>query len=182
MLVLYNATIAFFLALLFVRAAVHKLEDRYRFQGILADYSVLPERTLTAAAVAIPILEITAAILLIVPAARPPGAMLAGALLVLYALAMGAAVARGHYLMDCGCGDSPEPVSWLLVARNAALVILAAPSAAGFAGGGTSIAENATALAIAVAFFILWLAAEAMFTNARRINESLPYANGWSTL
>jgi len=181
MLVLFNATIAFFLALLFVRAAVHKLEDRHRFQGILADYSILPEQALTAAAVAIPILEMTAAILLTVPTARSLGAVLAGALLALYALAMGIAVARGHYVMDCGCGDAPEPVSWTLVVRNAALIALAAPGAAGLAGGGTSLAENTTALATAVVFFLLWLAAEAMFSNARRMGESLPSVTRWST-
>lgn len=181
MLALFSITAALFLALLFLRTAVHKLGDLYRFQGVLADYAILPERTLTAAAVAIPVLEIAASILLIMPTARPLGAMLAVALLALYALAMGIALARGHYLMDCGCGDAPEPVGWLLVARNAALVALAAPAATGLAVGGITLSKDAIALAIALLFFLLWLAAEVMFSNARRMNETLPAATNWST-
>lgn len=180
MFTLFGTTAAYFLALLFLRAAVHKLGDPHRFQGILADYAILPERTLGAAAVAIPLLEITASILLIAPAARPLGALLAGALLGLYALVMGTALARGHYLVDCGCGDTPEPVSWLLVARNAALVSLAALAATGLGRAETSLAETAIALGIATLFLLLWLAAEAMFSNARRMNETLPSAPGWS--
>ena len=107
--------------------------------------------------------------------------MLAGALLAFYAIAMGMALARGQYLMDCGCGDAPEPVSWLHVARNAALVALAAPTATGLAAAGSSLAEDVTALAIATVFLLLWLAAEALFANARRFNETLPAATRWST-
>jgi len=181
MWVLFNTTIAFFLGLLLVRAAVHKLSDRFRFQGVLADYDILPERTLTAATVAIPVLEIAAPILLILPTTRPLGATLAGALLGLYALSMGIALARGRYLIDCGCGDTPEPVSWLLVARNAALAALAVLAGTGLAAGGTSLTEDTAALAIAMIFLLLWLAAEAMFANARRLNDALPSATRWST-
>jgi len=178
---LFGSMTALFLALLFVRAAIHKIGDRNRFRGILAAYGILPERTLTAAALAIVVLELAAAILLIMPEARPLGATLAVALLALYALAMAIALARGHDLMDCGCGESPEPVSWLLVARNAALVAVAASTATGLAGAGASAAENVTALAMAILLFVLWLAAQTMFSNARRIGETLHSATRGST-
>ena len=178
---LFGSTAAFFLALLLLRAAVHKLGDRPRFEGILADYAILPERTLTAAAIAIPILEIAASILLIVPSTRTLGATLTGTLLGLYALAMGIVLARGHHLIDCGCGDTPEPVGWVLVARNVALVALAALAATGLAAGRTSLAEDAAALAIGLLLLFLWLAAEVMLSNARRMNDTLPSTTRWST-
>ena len=182
MLLLFHATAAFFLALLFVRAALHKLGDRYRFQGILADYGYLPERALPAAAFAIPVLELATAVLLIMPTARPVGAALAGTLLIAYAIAMAISLARGQYLMDCGCGGAPEPISWLLVARNAGLVALIAPTATGLVGPGTSgLAPDATALGMATLLLLLWLTAEAMLANSRRMNEALPGpATTWS--
>ena len=88
MLLLSQTTAAFFLALLFVRAALHKLGDRYRFQGILADYELLPEDALPAASVTLPVIELAAAVMLIMPSTRPIGAALAGTLLVGYAIAM----------------------------------------------------------------------------------------------
>jgi len=178
---LLGTTVAFFLALLFLRAGVHKLGDRDRFRGILGAYAILPARTLTAAVFAIGVLELATAILLLVPMARGLGATLASALLALYALAMASALVRGHYLIDCGCGESPETVSWLLVARNTVLAALAAPTATGLTGRGTSLAADASALAIGMLVFVLWLAALAMFANTRRINETLPSATQWST-
>ena len=71
MLLLFQTTVAFFLALLFVRAALHKLGDRYRFQGILADYELLPEGALPASAVTLPVIELAAAVMLIMPSTRP---------------------------------------------------------------------------------------------------------------
>lgn len=172
---LFNSTIAFFLALLFVRAALHKLGDRYRFQGILADYGLLPEQTLGLAAAAIPVLELGASVLLILPSMRPVGAALAGILLSAYAIAMAISLLRGRYLIDCGCGGAPEPISWLLVARNGLLTALIVPTAARFAGSATGrLAEDAAALAMAVLLILLWLVAEAVFSNSRRMNEGLP--------
>lgn len=175
MLLLTHTTIACFLALLFVRAALHKLGDRYRFQGILADYALLPEGTLTVAAFAVPVIELAAAVMLIMPATRPVGAALAGTLLTGYAIAMAISLARGQYLMDCGCGGAPEPISWMLVARNAGLVALIAPTATGLVEpAAPSFALDATALGMATLLLLLWLTAEAMLANARRMSEGLP--------
>ena len=174
-LLLFSNTMAFLLALVFVRAALHKFGDRYRFQGILADYALLPEGLLAAATYAIPVVELGSAILLMVPTTRPLGAALAGMLLVAYAVAMAVSLFRGRYLMDCGCGDAPEPVSWLLVSRNALLAGLLSPAAFGLAGTTvSSLVYDVAALGTAVLLMMLWLAAEALFANARRIHETLP--------
>ena len=172
---LFSNTVAFFLALLFVRAAIHKLGDRYRFQVILADYDILPEGALAPASFVLPVLELGTAVLLLMPTTRAAGGALAGTLLAVYAIAMAISLARGRYLMDCGCGGAPEPISWLLVARNAALAGLIAPTAAGYTRGmAAGLTEDAATLGIAVLLILLWLAAETMFANARRMNEVLP--------
>jgi len=172
---LFSNMVALFTALLFVRAAMHKLGDRYRLQGILADYAILPERSLATASYALPVLELGAAVLLLLPTTRPLGGVLAGTLLAIYAIAMGASLRRGRYMMDCGCGGAPEPISWLLVARNTVLIALLAPTAAGLVyGGGISLTKDVATLGIAVLLLLLWLAAETLFSNARRMNEGLP--------
>lgn len=172
---LFSNMVALFTALLFVRAAMHKLGDRYRFQGILADYAILPERSLAAASYSVPVMELGAAVLLLLPTTRPLGGALAGTLLAIYAIAMAASLLRGRYMMDCGCGGAPEPISWLLVARNASLIVLLAPTAAGLVyGAGVGLTEDAATLGIAVLLLLLWLVAETMFSNAHRMNEGLP--------
>lgn len=183
MLLLTQTTVAFFLALLFVRAALHKLGDRYRFQGILADYGLIPEGMLGFAAVAIPVIELAAAIMLIIPSVRPLGAALTGTLLTGYAIVMAISLARGHYLMDCGCGGAPEPISWKLVGRNATLTSLVAPTATGFVVPASSnLALDVTSLGMGTLFLLVWMSGEAMLANARRINEDLPGpAATWST-
>ncbi len=182
MLILTQATIAFFLAMLLVRAALHKLGDRYRFQGILADYGLLPEGSLGVAAFAIPVIELATAVLLLIPATRPIGAALAGTLLIGYAIVMAISLARGQYLMDCGCGGAPEPISWMLVARNAGLVALIAPTATGLImPAAPNLALDATSLGMATLLLVLWMTAEAMLANVRRINEGMPSpAMTWS--
>lgn len=182
MLLLTQATIAFFLALLFVRAALHKLGDRYRFQGILADYNLLPEGSLGIAAFAVPVIELAAAVFLIMPAGRPIGAALAGTLLTIYAIAMAISLARGHALMDCGCGGAPEPISWWLVTRNAGLVALIAPTATGLVAPAVpNLGLDATSLGMGTLLLLVWMIAEAMLANARRMNEGMPGpATTWS--
>jgi len=173
--VLFSTLAAFFEALLFVRAALHKLGDRHRFEGVLTDYAVLPEGLPRLFAYAVPVLELTAAVLLILPTMRPVGAALAGGLLASYGVAMATNLVRGRYLIDCGCGGAPEPISWLLVARNVVLVALIAPTAAALVPTTTSgLAGDGAALGMALLLLLLWLGAEAAFSNGRRMNAALP--------
>ena len=44
-------------------------------------------------------------------------------LLATYALAMGINLSRGRSQIDCGCGDTPQSLSGLLVLRNCVLAI-----------------------------------------------------------
>jgi hypothetical protein len=105
-------------ATLLAHAAVGKLMDRALFEQHLAAYGV-SHALLTVPALVLPVIELTAALLLFTPW-RAAGAALAAALFALYGAAMAQALLRGRRL-DCGCGGEPLAVSWTLVARNAVL-------------------------------------------------------------
>ena len=113
-----------FIALLFLRAAVHKAQDYGRFLGFLADYRLVPEPLLGAVGRGLIGLELTVVALLLWPPVAIYGAIGACVLLGLYALAMAINLLRGRTLIECGCGGTGQPLSWLLVARNSALMAL----------------------------------------------------------
>ena len=118
-------------ALLFGAAAVHKLAGWRRFRAALGNYRLLPDPLVPAVAAAVVALEVAACILLLVPSLRATGAVLAAALLALYATAIGVNLARGRTSIDCGClgVGHRAPISRWMAGRNlalAAIVLLAA--------------------------------------------------------
>ncbi|MEX2334920.1 MAG: MauE/DoxX family redox-associated membrane protein [Pseudohongiella sp.] len=131
---LLTIVIATSLALLFLLAARHKISAHRRFEAQLAAYRLLPDALISPAARVLPWLEIAVAIRLLFAVTRPVGAVLAATLLAVYALAMGINLSRGRSQIDCGCGDTPQSLSGLLVLRNCVLAIgalmLLAPVAA----------------------------------------------------
>lgn len=114
------------LALVLWPAAWHKLRHPVEFEQHLQAYRLLPERALPIGRV-LPWLEWLAGGLL-VAGPRPWGALLAGALLSVYAWAMAINLWRGRVL-DCGCGGEPQPLSWGLVARNLLMIAMALAAA-----------------------------------------------------
>lgn len=116
-----------FLILLFVGAALSKLRYGEEFFGVIRNFRLTPERLARPVAIALPWLEIAVAAGLVVPAVAPLAAGAAGGLLILFGLAIGINVARGRTAIDCGCfrNGMRQPLSWLLVGRNAALALAA---------------------------------------------------------
>lgn len=110
------------LALLFAAAALHKLGDRRRFDGIVLDYRLAPPRLALRVARLLPALELLVAGSL--AAAWPPAFPAAALLLAGYGLAMAINLARGRREIHCGCGGKPQPLSAWLLLRN--LVLAAA--------------------------------------------------------
>lgn len=106
----------------FLLAASHKLTNRLEFSGILRQYRLLPKGSEAAASVAVPMLELCAALMLLF--APPFGAVLAAGLLASYALAIGINLQRGRQHIDCGCGGDSVPLSPGLVWRNLTMVLL----------------------------------------------------------
>lgn len=109
------------LALLFFMAARHKLSDSRRFEAQLAAYQLVPESLLRISAKMLPWIEMSLVFMLLIPFTRVFAASIAATLLVVYALAMAVNLMRGRSEIDCGCGDTPQPLSVMLLVRNAVL-------------------------------------------------------------
>jgi hypothetical protein len=118
-----------FVAPMLVLAALHKVRNLLEFQGIVAQYKLMPAVLAPGATLLIVALEVTAAILLL--ALPYQGLLLASALLGLYAVAISINLARGRRGIDCGCGGEPVPISGALVLRNLVLVALLLSAAIG---------------------------------------------------
>ena len=88
-------------ALIFLTAAVGKFRHRLVFQGVVANYRLLPESTIPAFALLLPPVEAAVATaLLFTPSSWP--AVSAASLLILFAVAMAINIRRGRRYIDCG--------------------------------------------------------------------------------
>ncbi|MEM7412378.1 MAG: MauE/DoxX family redox-associated membrane protein [Myxococcota bacterium] len=147
------------LALLFVSAARHKWRDRVRFQGILADYRLLPDALVPAAALALPALEVALAVGLGLPATGAAAAVVALGVLLVYSLAIAVNLARGRRDIDCGCGGPGQTLHpWLLV-RNGALGLVCLAAWLPAASRPLSAFDAATVGLGLAALALLWLTA-----------------------
>ncbi|MEO0998656.1 MAG: MauE/DoxX family redox-associated membrane protein [Pseudomonadota bacterium] len=117
------------LATVFVIGVAHKLAAPADFVAALGNYELLP-RALTAP-VARVLIGFEAAAALALLADTRAGGGLAAALLVLYTLAIAVNLVRDRRNIDCGCAGPGvrRPLSGWLVARNGALIALAAMTA-----------------------------------------------------
>jgi hypothetical protein len=111
-----------FAAGLFATAALHKIRTFLEFTGFVAGYRLLPEALVRPASGVVVAAEIAAipGALQLIPGLNPLPALL----LLGYAVAMGVNLLRGHSDIDCGCGGTPMPISWMAVARNLVLAAL----------------------------------------------------------
>ncbi|WOJ92728.1 MauE/DoxX family redox-associated membrane protein [Congregibacter variabilis] len=123
---LLQLTIALSLFLLFVSASQHKRAELRRFAAQLEAYELLPKRLNRIFAVSLPWLELAVGVLLLIPASRGFAGFTAAVLLTMYAFAVLVNLLRGRHNIDCGCGGTPQPLSYWLVLRNSVLVIGAA--------------------------------------------------------
>ncbi len=111
------------LALLFLTAAMHKLNSSARFRAQLAAYELVPSAILPGLARAIPLAEMAVVFLILAPITRPWAGALAAGLLASYTVAIAINLLRGRDDIDCGCGGQPQMLSYWLLLRNAALII-----------------------------------------------------------
>ena len=113
------------LALVFARAALHKLRDPQGFALSFAGYRLLPETWVGPFARGVPLVECGVALALLLGSRI--GVPAALALLGAYTLAIGLNLARGRRDIDCGCAGPAggQPLSGALVLRNLGLILLA---------------------------------------------------------
>jgi hypothetical protein len=130
------AQLAVFQALLLIVSAGHKAASWSRSLGVMRQFGGLPGALAGSALVAVIAGEIVAGLLLLVPAYRAAGAVLAAALWTVYLGLILRAILQNRRDLECGCsfglpsGASSRPLGAFQVARNAVL----AGMAAGIAG------------------------------------------------
>jgi len=158
------------LAFIFLRAAWHKVADTRRFIAQLGAYRLLPGSWLPPLAAVFILLEVYLAATLPLPGWRS-SALLAAALLCVYALAMGINLARDRHDLDCGCGGpagDAQAISWALVVRNGLLAMLALIAALPVAARSWSPLDVGTALLAGIAACLLYSSIEQAIANWQR--------------
>jgi hypothetical protein len=162
------------LALVFLSAAIGKISHRLAFQGVVANYRLLPEIVVPTFALLLPLVEAAVAgALLFAPPYWPE--VSAGLLLIVFAAAMAINILRGRRHIDCGCFQSAlkQTLSWTLVARNAGLALLLAIPAVTTQVPPSGVVE---ALLIGTVFFVLLQSMNILWSvvPAWRLRGALP--------
>lgn len=113
-------------SLVFLTAAYGKFRHWAVFQGVVANYRLLPQLLVAPLAYLLPPFEALLGTALLLGLGSPWAELGAAALLMLFAIAMGINVARGRRHIDCGCFQSTlkQSLSWKLVIRNLVLSLL----------------------------------------------------------
>ena len=139
------------LGALFVAAALPKIADPPSFAHMIYNYRILPGPLVNLAALAMPWAELLMGIALICGIWRRTAALLVGALLVVFILAISWNLLRGNAI-DCGCfdvADAGKSVEerlsdmWMTIVRDVGMLLLVAQGLA----GARRIEEEKTALA-----------------------------------
>jgi Methylamine utilisation protein MauE len=117
-----------FLGLILLATAVGKLADVRGFAGVLRTYEAFPEASLLPLAAAIPIVELSLALLLFSGRGLQGAALAALTLHVLYAAWAALTLARGLQLSNCGCFGVflARPLGWRTVLEDLVLAGLSA--------------------------------------------------------
>ncbi len=111
-------------ALIFFTAAAGKMRSWRTFEGVVANYRLLPAPLAHGVAWLLPPGEVLLAVALLLGA--PGSELAASVLLSVFGAAMAINLLRGRAHVDCGCFDNTlkQPLRWTLVLRNAVLVSL----------------------------------------------------------
>jgi hypothetical protein len=143
--------------LIFLLAAVQKVQHWRLLPGAIANYRLLPEWAVSPAAALLPPLEFLVAIGVLSAQLQPWPELAAIALLLLFAGALAVNIARGRIHIDCGCGQMflAQHLSRPLVARNLMLAALLLPSFVPPAP--VPMPALLSAVAAGLGFFLLYL-------------------------
>jgi uncharacterized membrane protein len=119
----FSALAVLLLLVIFGVAALAKLKEPGMFRSVVEQYDLLPRALVAPFAYALPLVELAAALGLLLPATRAPAAAVLILLILAFAAAMAINLARGRGDIDCGCfiGVQKQRISWALVVRNLVL-------------------------------------------------------------
>lgn len=158
------------LAVLMSLGALDKLRHFSLFEAAVGGYRLLPEALLRSFSLTFVAGEVLAAPLLLWPATRQAGAVLALFVLLVATAGIVLNLLRGRRDVDCGCsglGESSAGLSWWLVGRNALLAGLALVS-----GGWAVQSARELAWVDGLTFFGTTLALLGLYHAANQLIES----------
>jgi uncharacterized membrane protein YphA (DoxX/SURF4 family) len=119
------------LGLVFLLAGISKAMDMHSFAGEISAYQMMPAALVQPMSIALPLLEVLLGLYLLAGLMQRWAAVAAGALLLVFIVAMAQAMARGLTL-DCGCFGNTlglsafrDTVSAGTIIRDAVLLLLA---------------------------------------------------------
>ena len=172
------------LALLFLGASRHKLRDPIAFRASLANYRLLPERSLAWATPSIAGFELVLGVSLVLPGFDGVASLAAATLLFFYTGAIVVNLARGRRELDCGCGGpgSRRPLSGGLVWRNGVLIGAAVVCALPLTGRTLVWMDTVSIVASVAVLGLLYAAIDGSLANAPRSSPRIGALKGraWS--
>jgi len=121
---LITIMISISMSLLFGFAAVHKLRAVDVFRATIDEYQLIPRQLSGPVAILLIIMELLAAIMVLIPTAHIAGLTIMAVLLIIYTTGISINLLRGRRDIDCGCsgpGSRHELSGWLVL-RNLVLL------------------------------------------------------------
>ncbi len=162
--------LAWFIAWLFVMAALHKFRAPGYYQGLLNGWfpgiavgSWVPH--IVAAG------EFGIAVMVLLPGARGAGLLAAAMVLLLYAVVMGVQLAGGRASGSCGCAGpaSSLVISLPVVLRNLVCAVLALAALLPLQAGDYGLAGVALSASVAAFLIAGYLTSEQLIVNAQNL-------------
>ncbi|MET3107927.1 hypothetical protein AAKU58_002768 [Oxalobacteraceae bacterium GrIS 1.18] len=156
-----------------IASAIPKLRDLASFEEVVVEYRILPEGLARLVGRALPWLELLAAVGLVYPMTSLLSAQVLALLVAGFGCAIAVNLLRGRTRIDCGCGvtEGSTELNWLMLGRNAFLLILLAISA-GTGTGRALILMDAWMVVTGSASLIgLYMTADYLLANLPRINQ-----------
>ncbi|MGO1500097.1 MAG: MauE/DoxX family redox-associated membrane protein [Marinobacter sp.] len=162
-----STSAALALGVILASAAGHKLKNPNWFRRQVREYELIPDATVPAAAMALPIIELVTAAGLMWSVSRPYAGILALLLVCVYALAIAINLARGRADIDCGCSGPAmrQPLQPGLLLRNLGLAVLAGTAMLPMLERTLGLHDNFISIAAGTVITLLYLTADLWLAN-----------------
>ncbi|MEM8498512.1 MAG: MauE/DoxX family redox-associated membrane protein [Pseudomonadota bacterium] len=173
LLAILSDSTAVFLMVILLAAGVHKLNpaNQNYYRGVLEGYGLGYHSQLNLISLVLGVFEIFAAVALLVPQARPLGALLAITLFSVYFAAMALQLVQGKRDLDCGCAGpiGHSTISPALLLRNALFIVFAIfcfLEPASFIG---LFVSAALSVPFALVALLIYVCAEQLIANSQKL-------------
>lgn len=166
---------AVFLMVVLLVAGIHKLSptNQNYYRGVLEGYGLGYHSQLNLVSLVLGVVEVFTAIALLIPEARPLGAMLAIILFGLYFTAMAVQLIQGKRDLDCGCAGplGSSTISPALLLRNAVLIVIAAFCMTEPASLLGQLSSTALSIPFALVALLVYVCAEQLIANSQKLKQ-----------